>query len=70
MTLLINGSITLLNYLDRHNLVDEYRLMVFPVLARAGKRLFGDQGPVRPLTLKHCQTTETGVAILTYAPAT
>ncbi len=70
MTLLINGSITLLNYLGRHNLVNEYRLMVFPVLARAGKRLFDGQGPVRPLTLKHCRTTETGVAILTYAPAT
>ncbi|HEY2794739.1 MAG TPA: dihydrofolate reductase family protein [Micromonosporaceae bacterium] len=67
--LLINGSANLVNYLARNDLVDEYRLMVFPVVVGSGKHLFDAAGPQRDLTLTDTRTTESGVAILTYTPA-
>jgi dihydrofolate reductase len=67
-TLLINGSAQLVNYLGRHGLIDEYRLMIYPVLVGAGKHLFDHSGPVGALTLKDSRSTESGVAILTYVP--
>jgi dihydrofolate reductase len=39
-TLLINGSADLLNYLTRHNLIDEYRIMIYPVVQGEGRRLW------------------------------
>lgn len=68
-TLLINGSAQLVNYLGSHGLVDEYRLMVFPVLVGSGKRLFDGRGPKGALALTDSRITESGVAILTYVPA-
>lgn len=49
--LLVAGSARLVQALAREDLVDEYRLMVHPVLLGAGKRLFEGEGPTRPLRL-------------------
>jgi len=68
-TLLINGSARLVNDLGRHGLIDEYRLMIYPVLVGGGKHLFDQSGLVGALTLKDSRSTESGVAILTYVPA-
>lgn len=67
--LLVNGSAALVQLLAEHGLVDEYRLMVFPIVLGSGKRLFGDfdQSPV--LTLEKVQTVgDDGIAVLTYHP--
>jgi len=66
--IVINGSGTLLNYLARHNLVDEYRIMQFPVVLGAGRRLWAD-GTKIALSLADSWTTKSGVAVLTYVPA-
>jgi len=63
--LLIYGSGTLVDELTRLGLIDEYRLMVHPVLVGKGKRLF-DTSPERTLQLAEVKTTSTGVAVLTY----
>ena len=49
--ILLNGSGRLVSTLMEHDLVDEYRLMVFPVILGAGKRLFGADIEARPLAL-------------------
>jgi dihydrofolate reductase len=66
--LLIYGSGTLVDELTRHGLIDEYRLMVHPVLLGAGKRLF-ERSKETKLRLGDATTTSTGVAVLTYARA-
>jgi dihydrofolate reductase len=66
--MLINGSADLVNHLARHDLIDEYRLMIYPVVAGAGKRLFDGEGPQRDLNLTGTRTTASGVAVLTYTP--
>lgn len=60
------GSGQLVQTLMRHDLVDEYRLWIFPVLLGSGKRLFA-RGTT-PATLTHVGTTETatGVVVHTY----
>jgi dihydrofolate reductase len=65
----VHGSSQLIQTLIAHNLVDEYRLMIFPVLLGSGKRLFG--GGVIPagLRLVDTKTSTTGVIIATYEPA-
>ncbi|MFL6137916.1 MAG: dihydrofolate reductase family protein [Frankiaceae bacterium] len=65
---LIYGSPTLVNALLPHGLVDEYRLMTFPVVVGSGRRLF-DEGPAATLRLVDSWMTTTGVAMLSYAPA-
>ena len=67
-SLMINGSATLLNYLTRHNLVDEYRIMVYPVVVGEGRKLW-DEGTKVALTLTKTFTTASGVQVLTYVPA-
>ena len=67
--ILIYGSAALVNTLMQHDLIDEYRLMVFPVVLRSGKPLFGDRSEPTTLKLVDTRTTSTGVAILTYEPA-
>jgi dihydrofolate reductase len=65
--ILVNGSARLVTTLMEHDLVDEYRLMVFPVLLGAGKRLFEDGGP--PATLRLAQARPVGsdgVLVLVY----
>lgn len=66
--ILINGSAALINYLTRHKLIDEYRIMVFPVVVGHGGKLW-DDGTERALNLASSFTTKTGVAVLTYTPA-
>jgi dihydrofolate reductase len=64
---LVNGSVQLVRELLERDLVDELRLMVFPVVLGAGKRLFEDQDEAKALKLVEAkQAGET--YILTYAP--
>ena len=68
--ILVNGSIQLVQTLVEHDLIDEYRLMVFPVVLGSGKRLFGDQEKTSPLRLVDSKPVgKDGVIILTYEPA-
>jgi dihydrofolate reductase len=68
-TLLVNGSGDLVNQLAAAGLIDEYRLMVYPVVAGAGKRLFDERAAGVKLALAGSWTTASGVAVLTYRPA-
>jgi dihydrofolate reductase len=63
------GSSQLVQTLVEHDLVDEFRVMIDPVVVGGGKRLFRDDGVRRPLRLVDSQVTSTGVIIATYAPA-
>jgi dihydrofolate reductase len=67
-TILVAGSAQLVQGLLEHDLVDELRLMVFPVLLGVGKRLFGDVSEKKPLRLVGSQTMGDGVTLLTYEP--
>ncbi|HEV3474722.1 MAG TPA: dihydrofolate reductase family protein [Actinomycetota bacterium] len=64
----VHGSGTLVRTLHEHDLVDEYRLLVFPVVVGEGRRLFPDQGVATGLTLVDSRTTGSGVAIHVYRP--
>jgi dihydrofolate reductase len=63
------GSGELTQTLMRHDLVDEYRLMLHPLVLGNGKRLFRDGNPRTALRLVDSTTSSTGVLILTYRPA-
>jgi len=66
----VHGSVTLVQTLLDEGLVDEWRLMVFPVVLGSGKRLFGDDHEDKSsLELTDSQTVGDGVQILTYKPA-
>jgi dihydrofolate reductase len=67
--ILVAGSAQLVQGLLEHDLVDELRLMVFPVLLGEGKRLFGDVSEKKPLRLTDSKTLGDGIALLTYEPA-
>jgi dihydrofolate reductase len=65
--ILINGSGHLLRALQENDLIDEYRLMLYPVVLGAGKRLFGEVG--RPHALRLAETRPAGEClILIYRP--
>jgi dihydrofolate reductase len=67
--LLVNGSVQLVRSLAALDLVDEYRLMVFPVVLGAGKRLFDATPAALPLRLVSSQEAgEDGVTIPAYEP--
>jgi dihydrofolate reductase len=68
--ILVFGSGNLVNTLMRHDLVDEYRLMVFPVVVGSGKRLFKDGSDTTVLRLVRTETFGSGVVVLSYRPAT
>ena len=68
--ILVNGSAQLVRTLMEHDLVDEYRLMVFPLVLGSGKRLFEDPGEAKALRLVDSKPVgPDGVVILTYRPA-
>jgi dihydrofolate reductase len=67
--LLINGSATLFQTLHAAGLIDEYRFMIYPVLEGKGKRLFPEGTPSGALRLVKTLTTESGVIIAWYQPA-
>ena len=67
--ILVAGSAQLVQGLVEHDLVDEIRLMVFPVLLGSGKRLFAEYPDKKPLRLVDSKTVGAGVAVLTYEPA-
>jgi class 3 adenylate cyclase len=66
--LVVYGSPDLVNELLRHDLVDEYRLLVYPVILGSGKRLFTDRIDTHNLRLIGSRTFGSGVVLLTYAP--
>jgi dihydrofolate reductase len=63
------GSGVLLQSLMRHSLVDEFVLLIHPVVLGSGRRLFTDEGQFAALRLIDAKTTTTGVVIATYQPA-
>jgi dihydrofolate reductase len=67
--IVVHGSPQLVQTLLEHDLVDELRLMVFPVVLGSGKRLFGETSDKKPLRLTDTKVVGDGVAILTYRPA-
>jgi dihydrofolate reductase len=65
--LLVIGSAELVKTLVGHDLVDEYRLMIDPLVVGGGKRLFPEDGALSELKLLDSKTTETGAILATYA---
>jgi dihydrofolate reductase len=67
--IVVHGSAKLVQTLVEHDLVDEFRLMVFPVVLGSGKRLFGETSDKKPLRLVDSKVVGDGVAIFIYEPA-
>jgi dihydrofolate reductase len=65
----VHGSCRLAQALIEHDLVDEFHLMVFPVVLGTGRRLFGETSDKKPLQLVESKTVGDGVAILIYRRA-
>ncbi len=67
--ILVYGSGRLVRSLSQYGLVDEYRLMVHPVVLGSGRRLFGDGADPSVLRLAEAKTFSSGIVLLTYQPA-
>ena len=67
--IVVHGSVQLVQALLDRDLVDELRLMVYPVVLGAGKRLFGETSDKKPLRLVESKTVGDGVTILIFQPA-
>ena len=67
--ILLAGSADLVHTLMQHDLIDEYRLMIHPVVVGHGKRLFREGSANKVLRLVGTQTLPSGIVILTYHPA-
>src|SRR5207245_7367704 len=67
--LVLLGSGELVRSLMRSNLIDQYILLIHPLLLGSGQRLFPDDGSPQTLRLVDSKTTTTGVLIATYVPA-
>jgi dihydrofolate reductase len=67
--IVVHGSPQLVQTLLEHDLVDELRLMVFPVVLGSGKRLFGETSDKKTMKLVDSKVVGDGVAILIYGPA-
>ena len=66
--IVVHGSAKLVQTLIEHDLVDELRLMVFPVVLGTGKRLFGDTSDKKRMRLASSKTVGDGVVILIFQP--
>ena len=66
--IVIPASFQLVRTLLEHDLVDELRLKIYPVVLGAGQRLFGETSDKRPMRLVDTQTVDGGIAFLTYQP--
>lgn len=64
--LVVFGSGTLVRGLAEHDLVDEYRLLLFPIVLGAGKRMFDERGHLARFNLTHSVVTSSGAVLLTY----
>jgi dihydrofolate reductase len=67
--LVVMGSGELAQSLMRSNLIDEYVLLIHPLVLGSGRRLFTDGSPTATLRLAGTRTTTNGVVIVTYQPA-
>jgi dihydrofolate reductase len=67
--IVVHGSAQLVQTLLEHDLVDELRLMVYPVILGSGKRLFGETSDKKALLLAESKVVGDGIAILTYKRA-
>jgi dihydrofolate reductase len=66
--IVVYGSGRLVHTLMEHDLVDELRLMTYPVVVGAGERLFGPTSGVKPMRLVDARTVGDALALLTYQP--
>jgi dihydrofolate reductase len=66
--ILVYGSATLVKALIHHDLIDELRLMVFPLSIGGGLRIFDDNLELKKFELKHFRAIDNGVLILEYLP--
>jgi dihydrofolate reductase len=66
--IVVLGSGELIQTLMRHNLIDQYMLLIHPLILGSGHRLFRESGPFAKLRLVETRTTTTGVVIATYQP--
>ena len=64
--IVVAASFQLWHTLMEHDLVDELRLMIYPVVLGAGERLFGETSDKKPMRLVDARTVGDGVALLTY----
>jgi dihydrofolate reductase len=64
--IVVLASFQIVHTLMEHDLVDELRLKVFPVVLGAGERLFGETSDKKPMRLVDSRTIDDGVAFLTY----
>jgi len=65
----VMGSTQLVQTLIEHDLVDEFQLMIDPLVLGRGKRIFPNDGVLRALRLAESKVTTTGAILATYAPA-
>jgi dihydrofolate reductase len=65
----VMGSGELIQLLIARDLIDEYMLLIYPIVLGAGRRLFRDGGVPATLRLAESVATSTGVLIATYRPA-